>query len=145
MAGRWDIPSVPGYFHCLPCDPDNFIPIFCICALISDAPSETGSSSLSCCGWAREIGWVDSCCTSSLPAWPLPLSSGFCPGFFCCRTWSGEPIGARVLTTAAVAGGQFEYNVPLALSYGCMVSATPLEATLWVAGTMIVVCFLLGR
>ena len=19
----------------------------------------------------------------------------FCPGFFCCRTWSGEPIGAR--------------------------------------------------
>ena len=50
-----------------------------------------------------------------------------------------------VLTTAAVAGGQFEYNVPLALSYGCMVSATPLEATLWVAGSMIVVCFLLGE
>ena len=50
-----------------------------------------------------------------------------------------------VLTTTAVAGGQWDYNAPLILSYGCMTSATPLEATLWVAGVMIAVCFLLGE
>mgnify|MGYP001500300836 CR=1 FL=1 len=42
-------------------------------------------------------------------------------------------------------GGQWDYNAPLILSYGCMTSATPLEATLWVAGVMIAVCFLLGE
>ncbi len=41
--------------------------------------------------------------------------------------------------------GQWDYNAPLILSYGCMTSATPLEATLWVAGVMIAVCFLLGE
>ena len=50
-----------------------------------------------------------------------------------------------VLTTTAVAGGQWDYNAPLILSYGCMTSATPLEATLWVAGVMFAVCFLLGE
>ena len=49
------------------------------------------------------------------------------------------------MTTTAVAGGQWDYNAPLILSYGCMTSATPLEATLWVAGVMIAVCFLLGE
>ena len=139
-------PVRPWLFPLLPCDPDNFIPIFlAFVLLISDAPFRNRQQQFILLrvgkrdwmgGQLLYILFTSVAFTAVLwlLSWVFLLPN---------LEWGAD--WGPVLTTAAVAGLQFEYNVPLALSYGCMVSATPLEATLWVAGTMIVVCFLLGE
>lgn len=139
-------PVRPWLFPFLPCDPDNFIPVFlAFVLLISDAPFRNRQQQFVLLrvgkrdwmgGQLLYILFASVAFTAALwlLSWVFLLPN---------LEWGAD--WGPVLTTTAVAGGQFEYNVPLALSYGCMASAAPLETTLWVAGTMIAVCFLLGE
>lgn len=139
-------PVRPWLFPLLPCDPDNFIPIFlAFVLLISDAPFRNRQQQFILLrvgkrdwmgGQLLYILFTSVAFTAVLwlLSWVFLLPN---------LEWGAD--WGPVLTTTAVAGEQAEYYVPLVLSYGCMASATPLEATLWVAGAMIAVCFLLGE
>ena len=139
-------PVRPWLFPLLPCDPGNFVPIFlAFVLLVSDAPFRNRQQQfvLLRVGKGAWIGgqlmyilFTSVVFTAALwlLSWIFLLPN---------LAWGND--WGPVLTTTAVAGGQWDYNAPLILSYGCMTSATPLEATLWVAGVMIAVCFLLGE
>lgn len=142
----WELgyPVRPWVFPILPGSPENFIPVFLAFALlISDAPFRNRQQQFV----LLRVGkgpWIGG------QLLYVFLSSVVFTGVLWVLSWIfllpnlewGTDWGV-VLTTAAVVAGQGAYT-PLDVVYGCIKGISPMAATLWVAGVMIAVCFLLG-
>lgn len=137
-------PVRPWLFPILPASPENFIPVFLAFAfLVSDAPFRNRQQQfvLLRVGKGAWIGGqllyvLLSSVTFTAVLWLLSWI------FLLPNLEWGDDWGA-VLTTAAVLEGQGAYT-PLQVVYGCIKGISPTVATLWVAGVMVAVCFLLG-
>ena len=135
----------PWVFPFLPCNGLNFLPIMLgFVLLVSDAPFRTRQQRFVMQRTGKRA-WL----TGQL-LYILAVSVGFTAFMWVlswvwlipCLEWNGD--WGAFLKTVSLNGFPFGYSTALSFPYSIIKNTNPVEVTLWCAGAMASVCFLLG-